>query len=209
MTPTRHALRAFAAALTGAACLTALADDAAIRKTWTERNPTAPAIDEISKTPIPGLYELRIANEIVYASENGDYLMFPSQDAPEGHIIETKSHTDITGAHLDKLTGFDVASLPFKDAIVRKQGSGARRVVVFEDPNCHYCKDVEKSLVELKDVTIYTFLIPILGPDSVKKSRDIWCSKDASKTWVSWMLQGQQPPREMGTCDSTAMQRNV
>lgn len=209
MTPTRRALRALTLTLLGATCLAAFADDAAIRKAWAERNPTAPAIDEISKTPIPGLFELRIGNELIYSNENGDYLMFPAQDAPEGHIIETKTHNDVTAARIDKLIGFDVASLPFKDAIMRKQGTGARRLVVFEDPNCHFCKDVEKSLVELKDVTIYTFLIPILGDDSVKKSRDIWCSKDAAKTWISWMLQGQAPQREMGSCDTSALQRNL
>jgi thiol:disulfide interchange protein DsbC len=81
--------------------------------------------------------------------------------------------------------------------------------VVFEDPNCHFCKDVEKNLVALKDVTIYTFLIPILGPDSVQKSRDIWCAKDAAKTWRSWMLSGVTPQREMGHCDTSALTRNT
>ena len=205
----RSALRTLAATGLAAACLAAWSDEAAIRKSWAERNAKAPPIDEISKTPIPGLYELRVGTEIFYSDEKGDYLIFPSQDQPDGHIIETKTKTDVTQLKLDKLLGFDVPNLPFKDAIVFKQGSGARRLVVFEDPNCHFCKDVEKNLVALKDVTIYTFLIPILGPDSVQKSRDIWCAKDAAKTWRSWMLSGVAPQREMGHCDTSALTRNT
>jgi len=209
MTKIRSALRPLAALGLAATCLAAWSDDAAIRKSWAERNPKAPPIDEISKTPIPGLYEVRVGVEILYSDEKGDYMIFPSQDQADGHIIDTKTKTDITGQKLDKLTGFDVANMPFKDAIVIKQGTGARRLVVFEDPNCHFCKDVEKNLVALKDVTIYTFLIPILGPDSVQKSRDIWCSKDAAKTWRSWMLSGTAPTREMGKCDTSALTRNT
>jgi thiol:disulfide interchange protein DsbC len=209
MSTIRRALRSFAAFGLTAACLAAWSDDAAIRKSWAERNPKAPAIDQIAKTPIPGLYELRVGEELFYSDEKGDYMIFPSMDQPDGHIIETKSKTDITQAKIDKLVGFDVANLPFKDAILIKQGTGARRLVVFEDPNCHFCKDVEKNLVALKDVTIYTFLIPILGPDSVQKSRDIWCAKDSAKTWRTWMLSGVTPQREMGTCDTSALTRNT
>ena len=210
MTSIRSALHTLAAVSLASASVAAWSDDAAIRKAWAERNPKAPQIDEIQKTPIPGLYELRVGVQILYSDEKGDYMIFPSQDGADGHIIDTKSRKDLTEARLDKLTGFDVPNLPFKDAIVIKQGTGARRLVVFEDPNCHYCKDVEKNLVELKDVTIYTFLIPILGPDSVQKSRDIWCSKDAGKTWRSWMLSGVPPQRDMGgKCDSSALTRNT
>jgi thiol:disulfide interchange protein DsbC len=82
-------------------------------------------------------------------------------------------------------------------------------VAVFADPNCGYCKQFERTLLALPDVTIYTFLYPILGPDSQSKSRAIWCSKDAMKTWRSWMLDGNMPPRMMGECDAQALARNT
>ncbi len=80
---------------------------------------------------------------------------------------------------------------------------------MFEDPNCHYCKDAERSFMQLKNVTIYTFLIPILGEDSVTKTRTIWCSKNNAQVWRNWMLQGDLPPRPMGNCDLSAIQRNL
>ena len=151
--------------------LPALADDAVIRKTIAERLPDFPKIDEITKTPIPGLFELRIGTEIMYTDERGDHLI-------EGQMIETRSRSNLTEARVAKLTAIDFAALPLKDAIVWKQGTGARKLVVFADPNCGYCKKFEKEMQQVKDVTVYTFLYPILGGDSPEKSRNIWCAKD-------------------------------
>ncbi len=211
MSANRTALRALlpavlAALLAGAAH----ADDAAIRKSWAARNPDSAPIDEITKTPIPGLYEVRIGLQIFYMDEKGDYVLFPSDDtAGMGHIIEMRNKHDVTQARIDKLTNVDVDKLPWKDAMVMKQGTGARRLVLFEDPNCGYCRKLERDLVALKDVTIYTFLIPILGGDSPVKSRDIWCSKDNAAVWRNWMLTGEKGPRNMGKCDFSAIDRNL
>ena len=180
----------------------AMADEAAIRKSIAERLPDFPKIDEVTKTPIAGIYELRIGSEVLYTDENGNYLI-------EGSLIDTKTRSNLTEARVSKLTAIDFSKLPLKDAIVWKQGSGARKLVVFADPNCGYCKRLEKDLANLKDVTIYMFLYPVLGPDSDVKSKAIWCSKDAATTWRSWMLDGTLPPRQMGACDTSAIERNV
>ena len=180
----------------------AVAQEAIIRKNIAERLPDFPKIDEVSKTPIPGLFELRIGTEILYTDEHGDHVI-------EGHLIETKTRADLTSARIDKLTAVDFASLPLKDAIVWKQGSGARKLVVFADPNCGYCKKFEKEMQQVKDVTVYTFLYPILGGDSPDKSRDIWCAKDNSAVWRDWMIKGTAPVRSMAACDTAALQRNV
>jgi thiol:disulfide interchange protein DsbC len=178
------------------------ADEAAIRKNLGERLPNFPAIDEVSKTPVPGLYEVRIGNEVIYTDETGNHVI-------QGHLIDTRTRVDLTEARIAKLTQIDFASLPLKDAILIKQGTGARKLVVFGDPNCGYCKRIERDLLTLKDVSIYTFLYPILGPDSNAKSRDIWCAKEPAKTWRSWMIDGVAPPRTMGKCDTAAIDRNL
>jgi thiol:disulfide interchange protein DsbC len=185
-----------------AASQPALADDAAIRKNIAERFPEWPKIDEISKTPIAGLYEIRLGTDIFYTDETGSHLV-------EGALIETKTKTNLTEARVNKLTAIDFAALPLKDAIVWKQGTGARKLVIFADPNCGYCKKFERELQGVKDVTVYTFLYPILGGDSPDKSRDIWCAKDNTRAWRDWMLNGTPPVRNMGACDTGALQRNV
>jgi thiol:disulfide interchange protein DsbC len=182
--------------------LGAMADEAAIRKNLSERLPNFPPIDEISKTPIPGLFEVRIGAEVLYTDENGNYLI-------QGHVIDTKTRADLTEARIAKLTQVDFASLPLQDAILIKQGSGSRKLVVFGDPNCGYCKRLERDLLSLKDVSIYTFLYPILGPDSNVKSKDIWCAKDPGKVWRNWMVDGVAPPKMMGKCDTAALERNL
>ena len=180
----------------------AFAQEALIRKNITERLPDFPKIDEVTKTAIPGLYELRVGTDILYTDERGDHVI-------EGTLIDTRSRVNVTQARIDKLTAIDFASLPLKDAIVWKQGTGARKLVVFADPNCGYCKKFETEMQQVKDVTVYTFLIPILGGDSPDKARNIWCAKDNTAAWRDWMIRGSAATRSMGDCDSTAIQRNM
>jgi len=195
-----------AAALTaGLAAGSAFADEAAIRKSLVERLPNLPKIDEVSKSPISGLYEVRYGGtEILYSDEKGDHIL-------TGSMVETKTRTDLTEARVDKLTAIDFDKLPIKDAVLIKQGAGTRKMAVFVDPNCGYCKRFERDLAAVKDVTVYTFLIPILGPDSGVKSRDIWCAKDAAAAWRAWMLDGVVPGKSNpdAKCDTSAIDRNV
>ena len=178
------------------------AQEATIRKNLAERLPNFPKIDEVSKTAIPGIYEVRIGTDILYVDEAANHLL-------QGTLIDTRTKANLTEARIEKLTAIDFATLPLKDAFPIKQGSGARKLVVFSDPNCGYCKRLERDLLAIKDVTIYTFLYPILGPDSTAKSRDIWCAKDIVKTWRGWMIDGSAPAKVTGSCDAAALERNV
>ena len=178
----------------------ASADEAAIRKNISERLPDFPKIDEVSKAAIPGFYELRVGTEIFYSDEQGNYVI-------AGHLIETKTRANLTEQRIAKLTAIDFKSLPLKDAMVWKQGTGERKLVVFADPNCGYCKKFEQDLQSVKDVTVYTFLYPILGGDSPEKSKQIWCAKDNTKAWRDWMLKGTAVTASP-QCDISALQRN-
>ena len=199
MTSPTRALIAFALAFSFAPA--AFADEAAIRKNIAERLPDFPKIDEVTKTAIPGIYELRLGTEILYTDEQGSHLI-------EGQLIDTRTRVNLTDARVAKLTAIDFKALPLKDAMVWKQGSGARKMVVFADPNCGYCKKFERDLQAVKDVTVYTFLYPILGQDSAEKSKAIWCAKDNTKAWRDWMLKGT-PATDSQQCDTSALQRNV
>jgi thiol:disulfide interchange protein DsbC len=125
-----------------------LAQEAAIRKILAERLPNLPKIDDITRTPIPGLYEVRFGGtEIIYSDATGEHIL-------SGSLIETRTRTDLTEARLEKLLAVDFDKLPLKDAMVQRQGSGARKLAVFVDPNCGYCKRFERDLTKVKDVTI-------------------------------------------------------
>jgi thiol:disulfide interchange protein DsbC len=178
----------------------ALAQEAVIRKNIAERLPDFPKIDEITKTPIPGIYELRIGVDVLYSDEQGNHLF-------EGQLIDTRTRSNLTEARVAKLTAIDFGSLPLKDAIVWKQGTGARKLVVFADPNCGYCRKFERDLQQVKDITVYTFLYPILGGDSPEKAKNIWCAKDSTKVWRDWMIEGTAIPAA-APCDASALQRN-
>ncbi len=196
------AVRLLTTSLLVAASLPALANEAVIRKALAERMPNAPKVDEVRPSPVPGLWEIRIGNEVRYTDPTGSFII-------EGEIYDLKAKKNLTEERVTQINRVDFSALPFKDALTWRNGTGKRRIAVFADPNCGYCKRFEKSLQEMKDVTVYTFLIPILGGDSPEKTRAIWCAKDGANTWLAWMLRGEAPPKPAAGCDETAIERNL
>ena len=189
--------------LTGLVVQTAFAqgEEAFIRKTLKERMPHIHPIDEIKRTPMTGLFELRVdGTEIFYTDASANFLI-------QGQLIDTKNQRNLTEERMQKIMAVDFKSLPFKDAIVIVRGKGERKMAIFEDPNCGYCKRFERELQSIDNVTVYLFLYPILGKDSIDKSKAIWCAKDQSKAWQDFMLKDQAP--NATGCDATALKRNV
>ena len=179
----------------------ALAQEAVIRKNLSERLPNMPKIDEVSKTPMQGLYEVRVnGSDILYTDAEGNYLI-------QGMLIDTKAKSNLTEERVEKLTAVPFDQLPFKDSFTIVKGNGKRKLAVFEDPNCGYCKKFERELAKIDNVTVHVFLYPILSKDSSDKSNAIWCAKDKSKTFTNWMVKDQEPPK--ASCDTAAVERNV
>ena len=178
----------------------ALAQEATIRKNLAERLPAFSKIDEVSKTPMPGLFEVRINNsDVFYTDAEGNFLI-------QGVLLDTKAKRNLTQERTDKLSAIDFGALPLKDAFTIVRGNGKRKMAVFEDPNCGYCKRFERDLQKVNDVTVYMFLYPVLGPDSVEKTKSIWCAKDRGKAWLDLMVRDVQVPK--ATCDTSAIDRN-
>ena len=189
----------FAATLVAAFGVTA--QEATIRKNLGERIPQLKKIDEVTKTPMPGLFEIRVnGTDIFYTDAEGNYLV-------QGNLIDTKQRRNLTEERIDKLTAISFDSLPIKDAFTIVRGNGKRKLAVFEDPNCGYCKRFEHDLQKVDNVTIHMFLYPILSADSAEKSKHIWCAKDKAKSWQDWMVRDQLP--KTASCDSAAIERNV
>ena len=180
--------------------LTATAQEPAIRKTLAERIPQLEKIDEVRATPMGGLYEVRVGTDLFYTDAKGNFLS-------QGELIDTKARRNLTEDRINKLTAVDFNALPLQDAFATVRGNGKRKLVVFADPNCGYCKRFERDLQNVDNVTIYTFLYPILSPDSAEKSRNIWCAKDRNNAWNDWMLREKTPAA--ASCDTAALQRNL
>ena len=179
----------------------AIAQEAAIRKNLAERLPSLPPIEEVSKAPMNGLYEIRVSgNEIFYTDAEGNFLI-------QGNLIDTKLRRNLTEERVDKLNAVAFDALPLKDAFTIVRGNGKRKMAVFEDPNCGYCKRFERDMQKVTDVTVYMFLYPILSADSADKSKNIWCAKDRSKAWLDLMVRDQAVVP--ASCDSSALARNI
>ena len=180
----------------------AFAQEAAIRKNLAERLPAFSKIDEISKTPMNGLYEVRVNDaDIFYTDAEGNFLL-------QGNLIDTRARRNLTEERVEKLSAIDFATLPVKDAFTIVRGNGKRKMAVFEDPNCGYCKRFERDLQKVTDVTIHMFLYPILSADSTDKSKLIWCGKDKGKVWQDLMVRDQPIPKA-ASCDTAALDRNI
>ncbi len=174
----------------------AMADELSVKKAVEAAYPKF-KVESVNKTPYAGLYEVFMGGQIVYTDEKMTFLI------AEGHIVEPKTKKDITGERLDELTKIDFSSLPLEQAIKIVKGNGSRKLVVFSDVDCPYCKRLEQNeLVNITDVTIYTFLYPIeqLHPDAATKSKLIWCASNRAKAWEDWIFNNQLA-KTNGSCE--------
>ncbi len=158
-------------------------------------------IKSVVKSPIAGLYEVNLGTQIVYSDATGDYLVL-------GDIVDAKTRQNLTEARLSEANRIDFASLPLANAVKVVKGDGSRKIAVFSDPNCPYCRQLESTLKSVDNITIYTFLYPVLSPDSTVKSKSIWCSTDRAKAWEAWM-QDHRAPTAAGSCDTAAIDKNL
>lgn len=189
-------------ALLALAALPAHGSEAVIRKAILERMPRL-QIDEIRPTPVAGIWEVRYGgSEILYSDARGEYVFVG------GSMIEMRTRNNLTEDRLEELLAVPWEALPLKDSITFRQGLESRRIAVFADPMCSFCRQFEADLSALKDTTVHVFLVGMLGSASNAMSRDIWCSRDPATAWRQWMLQQVRPPKADPGCDTKALERN-
>lgn len=151
-------------------------------------------IDSVRKTPYAGLYEIRAGGDILYTDSKGKYLFV-------GQVFDPKTARNLTRERIDEINRIKWSDLPLQQALKMVKGDGKRVMAIFEDPNCGYCKRFRATtLMELDNVTVYTFMLNILSPDSIAKSNSIWCAPDRNKAWDDWMLDGKLPPPAPAAC---------
>ena len=172
--------------------LAAFADEADVKKAVEAK---LGKVEKIVKAPMAGVWEVTIDGQIFYADDKATYLIF-------GNLLDMKTGRNITAER-------QFNALPLELAVKQVRGSGKNVMVTFEDPNCGYCKKLAKELLTLKDVTVYTFLLPVLGDDSYDKSKAIWCAPDKAKAWVDWMTAGKAPPAAPAKCNTAGLDKSA
>ena len=171
----------------------AFADEVVVRRGFQARFPDM-KIESVTRTPFSGLYEVVFDGQVVYTDEKIAFLMsgnlFDLRTSQERNLTRERRDQLATGA-LAKAQG---------NAIKRVRGNGKRIIYTFEDPNCGYCKELQKELNKMTDITVYTFLLPILSPDSVEKAKAVWCARDRSRTWDDLMNKASLPANAPKNC---------
>ena len=182
---------ALAASLLFAA--SAQADEAVIRKALTQQFPGA-QISSVKPTPYSGLFEVYLDGQLVYVDAKGQYVF-------TGDVIDLKNRTNLTQARLNQLQAIKWSELPLANSIKVVKGNGARKLVVFSDVDCPYCRKFEAELSKVDNITVYTFLYPIEGlhPKAIQMSKQIWCAPDRNKAWDAYITRGTVPAND-GKC---------
>ena len=177
----------------------AVADEADVKKAMEAK--LGAKVESVNKSGYLGLYEVYADGAIFYTDDKVSAIMVG------GQMIDAKTMKNVTDERMKKLTAIRFGDLPLDRAIKQVRGDGKRVLATFEDPNCGYCNRLAKEMLKLDNVTVYVFLYPILSEDSVRKSKQIWCSPDRAKAWSEWMVDGKVPAgRE--DCDTTAITKN-
>ncbi len=174
----------------------ACADEASLKKKIEAAYPKF-KVESIVKTPYSGLYEVFMGGQIIYTDEKLTFLI------AEGQLVDPKTKKNITGERLEELTKIDFNSLPLDKAIKVVKGNGSRKIAVFSDVDCPFCKKLEQNeLSNINNVTIYTFLYPLeqLHPNAAEKSKLIWCADDRVQAWNDWIFNNKLP-KSAGDCD--------
>lgn len=170
--------------------LAAAADEAAVRRMVQDKLRGGGQLQSVEKMPFGDLYEVVVRapdGPVIYYVDSGATVIIA------GPVIEAKSGRNLTEERSRKLAAIKWQSLPFDSAVTTVRGSGRRKIAVFSDPNCPYCKRFEKDLAKLDDISIHIFLYPVIKPESVVQTKSVWCSKDRSKAWNDLMLRDIQP----------------
>lgn len=154
----------------------------------------------VEKTQIPGLYEVQTGDSLSYVDATGTYIIFG------GKMVDFKRQVNLTDQRLGEVNKIDPTQLPLGDAMKIVKGTGERVIYLFSDPNCPYCKKLETDdLKGVENVTVYTFLYPILQ-NSKEKSEQIWCAPNKEKAWADWMERGVNP---VPVACNNPLERNV
>ena len=159
-------------------------------------------VETVSKSPVPGIYEVFAQGQMIYTDEKAAYLFV------NANLTDTEKKSNLTEERMSKLTAIKFDQLPLNLALKKVKGKGTRKLAYFGDPNCGYCKKFEQDLTKIDDVTIYVFLYPVLGPDSTEKAKSIWCSKDRIKAWDNQLVNGVAPTAPT-TCDTSSIDKTV
>jgi thiol:disulfide interchange protein DsbC len=172
---------------------TAQANESVIRKALTQQFPGA-QISSVTKTPYSGLFEVYLDGQLVYVDAKAQYVF-------TGDVIDLKNRSNLTQARLNQLQAIKWDSLPINNALKTVKGTGARKLVVFSDVDCPYCRKFEAELEKVDNITVYTFLYPIEGlhPKAVQTSKQIWCAPDRNKAWDEYITRGTIPNND-GKC---------
>lgn len=159
-----------------AGCNMALADDKVelIRASLKKAIPAMQA-EQISQTPIAGIYEVKYGTEIYYASADGLFLI-------RGEVLDLAQKKNLTEESRSAARRLLLESLDRNSMIIFAPKEVKHHMTVFTDVDCGYCRKLHQEIEELNGygIEVRYLLFPRAGIDSESaiKSQSVWCAND-------------------------------
>lgn len=131
--------------------------------------------DDVSASPIPGLYEVTMGGLIAYVSEDGKYLL-------SGNVYDLDTQMNLTASRRNLARAKALASVSESQMIVFGPANPKMTVTVFTDIDCGFCRKFHSQIAEVNKagVRVRYMMYPRTGPgtESWRKAEQVWCSAD-------------------------------
>ncbi len=159
--------------------------------------------------PFPGIWEIDMEKAgktyPVYLDYSGNYLF-------NGQIIRVRDRQNLTGLRYTDLNRVDVSMIPLDDAAVYGNPRAKHKVIVFDDPDCPWCKKLHGEIKQVvaRDSEV-AFFVRVYArnnnPKTMKKVLSIVCGKENAAKLLDDAFAGKKLPP--ATCKTNAVEETA
>lgn len=150
----------------------------------------------IAETPVPGVMEVQLNNEIIYMSEDGRYLM-------QGRLIDLETQTDLTDAAKSVQRREKIGELEDGQMVSFGPENAEYELMVFTDTDCGYCRRLHEQIDAYTEqgirINYLAFPRAGVGSETFETMVSVWCADDPQSA-MNTAKAGNQPPK--AECDN-------
>ncbi len=137
-------------------------------------------VEAVNVGEIPGTWEVVVRKG---GRKYPIYIDFTKRFLIAGDIFRLGTQESLTRKRINDLNRVDVSQIPTDDAILLGSPEAANKIIVFDDPECPYCKklfpEMQKVVAARPDIAFLIKMFPLVNihPDAMRKSLAIVCAK--------------------------------
>lgn len=149
-------------------------------------------VDGMRAAPVPGLYEVTLGTQVIYATTDGKYLL-------TGDLIDLRKQVNLTEVRRGEIRLGIINAVSEERMIIFEPKQVKRTITVFTDVDCPYCAKFHLDVPTLLKggVRVRYLMFPLRGLDSptYERSVSVWCADDRRKAIGIAKARGRLEPR--------------